>query len=53
MYTIPGDPVRYRRQMRQRKCERRHRLRVQAQTVIQLLMIASVLLTAAAQGALR
>jgi hypothetical protein len=49
MYTIPGDPVRYRRQQR----KRRHRLRVQAQTVIQLLMIASVLLTAAAQGALR
>lgn len=49
MYTIPGDPVAFRRQRRLR----RHKIRIQASTIIQLLFVASVLLTAAAQGSWR
>lgn len=49
MYTIPGDPVAFRRQRRLR----RHRIRIQASTIMQLMLIASVLLTAAAQGSWR
>lgn len=49
MYTIPGDPVAFRRQRRLR----RHKIRIQASTIMQLLFVASVLLTAAAQGSWR
>lgn len=49
MYTIPGDPVAFRRQRRLK----RHRIRIQAETILQLMLIASVLLLAAAQGAYR
>lgn len=49
MYTIPGDPVKFRRARRLR----RHHLRVTAYQIVNGMMVIALLLTAAAQGSFR